>query len=328
MSVDSRKTVLITGTNEGGIGNALAREFHAKGKTESKFLTQIYSNLADTVPGLRVFATARKTHDIEDLSLLGIETFSLEVHKPESILKLKNVISEMTGGALDILVNNAGRNYTIPALDLDLEEVQDLFDVNVFSVMRMCQAFAPLIIRAKGIIAQIGSLSGFMLVDPSLLCTISLLTISRPHIAAAYNASKAALHSYSNTLRVELEPFGASVIILYTGGVQSRIARQERSLPEDSLYLPANEGYLKRMTHTQQNAMPTDKYAKSVVSQLLVEKPKSWIWEGSYIWLMWTFWTFMPKHFLDNLFTGMFALNKLSRDEALAQLNRDQKYHD
>ncbi|KEQ92917.1 hypothetical protein AUEXF2481DRAFT_42613 [Aureobasidium subglaciale EXF-2481] len=292
MSVDSRKTVLITGTNEGGIGNALAREFHAK--------------------GLRVFATARKTHDIEDLSLLGIETFSLEVHKPESILKLKNVISEMTGGALDILINNAGRNYTIPALDLDLEEVQDLFNVNVFSVMRMCQAFAPLIIRAKGIIAQIGSLSGFM-----------------PHVfGSAYNASKAALHSYSNTLRVELKPFGASVIILYTGGVQSRIARQERSLPEDSLYLPANEGYLKRMTHTQQNAMPTDKYAKSVVSQLLVEKPKSWIWEGSYIWLMWTFWTFMPKHFLDNLFTGMFALNKLSRDEALAQLNRDQKYRD
>lgn len=44
--------------------------------------------------------------------------------------------------------------------------------------------------------------------------------------------------------------------------------------------------------------MPTDLYAKSVVNQLLRKTPKHWIGEGSYIWLMWFFWTFMPKTFL------------------------------
>ena len=126
----------------GGIGNALAREFHSK--------------------GLRVFATARKTETISDLSDLGIEALSLEVHKPESIKTLKSVVEERSGGTLDFLVNNAGRNYTVPGLDVDFEEVIDLFNVNVFAVMRMCQEFAPLLIRAKGVIIQIGSLSGIM----------------------------------------------------------------------------------------------------------------------------------------------------------------------
>ncbi|KAL6720041.1 NADPH-dependent 1-acyl dihydroxyacetone phosphate reductase [Lecanora helva] len=237
---------------------------------------------------------------ISELSDIGIETLSLEVHKPSSISALKDSIEKRTSGTLDILINNAGRNYTIPALDVDFDEVQDLFEVNVFSVMRMCQTFSPLLIRAKGMVVQIGSLSGFM-----------------PHVfGSPYNASKAALHSYSNTLRVELAPLGVRVVLAYTGGVQSRISRVERELPSNSLYWPANEGYIKRMTHSQQNAMDADTYAKSVVPQLLQKTPRHWIWEGSYVWLMWFFWTFMPKTFLDGMFTKMFMLDKVSGSQA------------
>ena len=57
-------------------------------------------------------------------------------------------------------MNNAGRNYTVPALEVDFDEVQATFDTNLFGVMRMCQAFAPLLIRAKGVIVQIGSVAG------------------------------------------------------------------------------------------------------------------------------------------------------------------------
>lgn len=275
------------------------RKVRSKENLQSRNLELTYVLL-----GLRVFATARDPSTISELSGIGIETLSLEVHKPESIKALKASIEKRAGGSLDIHINNAGRNYTIPALDVDFDEVQDLFDINVFAVMRMCQSFAPLLIRAKGMIVQIGSLSGFM-----------------PHVfGSPYNASKAALHSYSNTLRVELAPLDVRVVLVYTGGVQSRIARIERSLPKDSLYLPANEGYLKRMTHTQQNAMPTDVYAKSVVEQLLKKKPRHWIWEGSYIWLMWFFWTWMPKTFLDDLFTKMFSLNMISGSQATRKL--------
>lgn len=67
-----------------------------------------------------------------------------------------------------------------------------VFEVNVFSVMKMVQVFAPMLIEAKGTIVQIGSIAGKL-----------------PYVfGSVYNASKAALHSYNRTLRVELEPFG------------------------------------------------------------------------------------------------------------------------
>lgn len=50
----------------------------------------------------------------------------------------------------------------MPALDVDFDEVRELFEVNVFAVMRMCQAFAPLLIEAGGTIVQIGSLAAVM----------------------------------------------------------------------------------------------------------------------------------------------------------------------
>lgn len=138
----AQKSVLITGCTPGGIGHSLAQEFHSK--------------------GLRVFATARKTETISDLAAKGIETLALEVTSPESIQKLKDEVATRTGGKLDFLVNNAGRNYTVPATDIEIDEVRLTFETNVFGVMLMCQAFAPLVINAKGTIVQIGSLAAIM----------------------------------------------------------------------------------------------------------------------------------------------------------------------
>jgi 1-acylglycerone phosphate reductase len=111
---------------------------------------------------LHVLATARNAESISDLSAQGITALSLDVDKPESILALKDEVTKLTDGKLDYLVNNAGRNQTVPALDLDMDEVERTFSTNVFGVMRMCQAFAPLVIAAKGTIVQIGSLAGIM----------------------------------------------------------------------------------------------------------------------------------------------------------------------
>jgi 1-acylglycerone phosphate reductase len=78
------------------------------------------------------------------------------------------------------------------------------------------QVFAPLLIQAKGTIVMVGSLAGVI-----------------PYVfGSVYNASKAALHAYANTLRVEMKPLGVSVITIVTGGVKSRISRTERMLPE------------------------------------------------------------------------------------------------
>ncbi|KAF2090127.1 NAD(P)-binding protein [Saccharata proteae CBS 121410] len=271
---DQRKTVLITGCSS-GIGHSLVEEFLAK--------------------GLRVFATARRAESLADLAERGAETLSLEVDKPDSVREAKRKVSELTGGKLDYLVNNAGRNYTMPALDADMAQIEQVFEVNVFAVMRMCQEFAPLIIEAKGTIVQIGSLAGVM-----------------PYVfGSIYNATKAALHAYSDTLRVELAPFGVRVVTIVTGGVQSNIAREKRELPPDSYYIPISAEFKRRTTHSQEGAMPNKDYARSVVNKVLQKKPPLWVWEGKLSWTVWFTTSFLPKAVMDSVFWRMFNLWKL-----------------
>jgi 1-acylglycerone phosphate reductase len=144
--------------------------------------------------------------------------------------------------------------------------------------MRMCQAFSPFLIAAKGTIVQIGSIAGIM-----------------PYVfGSTYNATKAALHAYSNTLRVELAPFGVKVITVITGGVKSNLARVDRTLAPDSIYMPLKAEYLRRTKHSQEVGMPTDQYAKTVVSQILGFRKRRFIWAGFGVNLVWFASTFLP----------------------------------
>lgn len=83
-----KKTVLITGCSKGGIGDALAQEFHRN--------------------GIRVLATGRNLSKLEHLKGLGIETLQLDVEDSESIKAAAKAVDEITGGKLDFLVNNSG----------------------------------------------------------------------------------------------------------------------------------------------------------------------------------------------------------------------------
>ena len=78
------------------------------------------------------------------------------------------------------------------AVDTDLSSVEKMFAVNVFGPMRMVHHFHRPIVEAKGLIINICSVGG----------------ISPYVFGASYNASKAALAHYGNTLRVEMQPFG------------------------------------------------------------------------------------------------------------------------
>ncbi|KFY30347.1 hypothetical protein V493_01966 [Pseudogymnoascus sp. VKM F-4281 (FW-2241)] len=87
MADDPRKTVLITGCAPGGIGHAMAMDFHKA--------------------GLRVFATARDKSVLEDLAELGMETLSFDVTDEGDRVRMREVIERDAGGRLDVLVNNA-----------------------------------------------------------------------------------------------------------------------------------------------------------------------------------------------------------------------------
>lgn len=140
----SKKTVLITGCSEGGIGAALARAFHAK--------------------GYHVYATLRNTSKAGSLERIdGIEISTLDVTKQDSIERCVQEIKTKTGGTLDVLVNNAGADCTMPLLDVSLEEAKALYDLNVWGVLALTQAFAPMLIKARGTIVNINSVAAQMI---------------------------------------------------------------------------------------------------------------------------------------------------------------------
>ena len=114
---------------------------------------------------------------------------------------------------------------------------------------------------------------------------------------SVYNASKAALHQYSNTLRVELKPFDVKVITVVTGGVKSNIANTRRELPEGSIYVLLNQEYQRRLTHSQEVGEANEKYVKYVVPRVIGTRKRS-IWAGYGAWLIWFASTFLPVSLL------------------------------
>jgi 1-acylglycerone phosphate reductase len=139
----SKETVLITGCSDDGIGYGLAVQFQKR--------------------GYHVFATARdvskmsKLRDLADVTLL-----QLDVIEQADIEAAVEAVTKETGGTLNYLISNAGRNHFMPILDEDIDTVKALFNVNVFGPLALTKAFAPLVIKAKGSIAFITSISGYV----------------------------------------------------------------------------------------------------------------------------------------------------------------------
>lgn len=141
MATVTKKSVLITGCSTGGIGWAMAKTFHER--------------------GFYVFATARdvsRTGILTDLE--NIEILELDVTIPKTISQCKERVTKRTGGRLDVLVNNAGVEFNSPLLDTDIDEAKKLFDVNVWGPLAMVQAFAPLLVEAKGVVFNQSSIDG------------------------------------------------------------------------------------------------------------------------------------------------------------------------
>ncbi|OJD32602.1 short-chain dehydrogenase reductase family [Diplodia corticola] len=233
-----KKTVLITGCSAGGIGFALAQEFQSR--------------------GLHVFATARDPskmsalQDEPDMTLLA-----LDVSSPPSIAAAVAAVKAHTGGTLDYLVNNAGALYVTPVLDGDVARAKALFDVNLWGVVSLTQAFAPLVVEAKGCVANISSIAGIMYA---------------PYYGF-YAASKSALQTLGETLRLELQPFGVRVITVVSGAVESKVFNNgvPLRLPAGSLYRPAEKEIAARAAGAdiEKNHSTLEEYSRALVSDFL-----------------------------------------------------------
>lgn len=78
-----------------------------------------------------------------------------------------------------------------------------MFNVNIFGLIEVTQAFAPQVIAATGQIINVGSIAAVLPLP----------------LQGTYNSSKAAVHSLSDALRVEMAPFGVKVICVSPGRV-------------------------------------------------------------------------------------------------------------
>ncbi|KAI8951137.1 hypothetical protein F4801DRAFT_545701 [Xylaria longipes] len=272
-----KKFALVTGCGRGGIGEALLTEY--------------------TRRGLHAIATVLPNEASDHLSEKGITFFPLDVTIEESVKNLEASVQELTGGYLDILVNCAGIAYTMTAIDTDVAAVQRMFDVNLFGPMRMVRSFHGMIIQAKGSIVNIGSIGGII---PFLY-------------GSSYNASKAALHHWGNTLRIEMAPFDVKVITVISGEVSTNILKNDahRTLPEGSYYSPLAESFKQHVTRTPPGTTDRFKYAAHVVAQSLASSPPAWYWYGSFTTLARFFDSFGWRTIWDSVMWRMFDLAKL-----------------
>jgi len=162
--------------------------------------------------GYRVFAGVRSPESAQELRAAGVPLLApvtIDVTDGDSVLRAAETVGARVGpSGLYALVNNAGVGLGGPIEYLPLERFREPFEVNVLGVIRMIQAFLPLLRLAPGArIVNVGSVQG-RAVTPFL---------------APYTCSKFALEGLTGTLRQELAPWGIHVTMVEPGIVRTEI---------------------------------------------------------------------------------------------------------
>ena len=149
----------------------------------------------------KVYATARDPRAVTHPDAVPL---SLEITDPQSVAAAAALAGDAT-----ILINNAGVLPGASFLDSPVEEVRREFEVNFFGPLQVTRAFAP-VLEGNG--------GGHILTIHSVLSWITFPGVE------AYSASKAALWSQTNALRLALRPRGISVTGLHVGYVDTDMA--------------------------------------------------------------------------------------------------------
>lgn len=194
-------TILITGGTS-GIGLGLARKFHEFGN--------------------QVIVAGRRTQLLDEIAAEhpGIETIALDIADPQSIACAREAVAARHP-QLNVLINNAGIQLPENLLDpSSLPVAEDTIATNLLGTIRMVYAFLPLLVDQN---------------DAVVMNVSSALAFVPFPITPTYNATKAALHSFSDSLRVQAADTGVQVIELVPAGVRTTLMGQQNN--EDAMPL-------------------------------------------------------------------------------------------
>jgi len=198
------RAVLVTGAT-GGIGRALVERL--------------------AVEGYLVYAAARSPEKLQFRNRQVVPV-ALDLTDEASINRASAEVSEHLGnGRFEGLVNMAGIIVEGPLelVEVDLMALQ--FAVNVLGPFALTRAFLPLLRRSRGRVINIGAVTA--------------------HTAMPFNgpisASKAALASLNDAMRMEFAPFGIKVVLVEPGGIETGIFATAANLKEESLKRQAKD---------------------------------------------------------------------------------------
>ncbi len=182
------RVVLVTGANR-GIGKSIVEELLRNGVR-------------------KVYAAAR---NLESLNAListhgdSITPIRIDLNNPETIIAAAEIAADT-----EIVINNAGMlNITNPLASNAVESLQDEIEVNVYGLVRMAQAFAP-VLKANG--------------GGALVQLNSVASMKSFADFATYSASKAASYSITQALRDVLKEQGTRVISVHPGPIATDMA--------------------------------------------------------------------------------------------------------
>lgn len=240
----NKKVVVITGASS-GIGKAAARLLLAKQYT--------------------VYAMARRLEKMDDLKQTGAHVLSVDVSKDETMVAAIAAIQE-NEGRIDVLVNNAGYGSYGSVEDVPMDEARRQFEVNVFGLGRMTQLVAP-IMRAQqsGTIINITSIGGKVYMP----------------FGGWYHATKHAVEGLSDSLRMELAPFGIQVVIVEPGPIKTEwdgiAAANLIKTSGQGAYEKNALGFAKMLqaSYEGNNASAPELIAKAIVKAIEAKKPKT-----------------------------------------------------
>lgn len=238
-------SVFITGSST-GIGLETARLFRDK--------------------GAKVVATARKPEVLADEESENLVAIACDVTDAASVDGAV-VEAEKRMGPIDAVINNAGYGQPGPIEEVTEEEVRAQFDTNVFGALRVIRATTPLLReRGRGTIVNISSLGG---------------KISSPFLGI-YSATKFALEAISDSLRVELRPFGVRVVIIEPGPIKTEFGERARSESDRFLKNPDDSAYGKYLGGADRGAdmldwfeLGPDAVAKTIYSAVNARSPRT-----------------------------------------------------
>ena len=273
----NQPSVLITGCSS-GLGRALAEAFQQA--------------------GYQVWATARKAADVEALSAAGFHAVELDVNDGLALGRLAERLNSEIGG-LDVLINNAGYGAMGPLLDGGVEAMRRQFETNVFSLIGVTRACFPLLRQNKGLVVNIGSVSG-VLVTP---------------FAGAYCASKAAVHALTDALRLELAPFSIDVMEVQPGAIASSFGanasqQAEQLIDEASPWWPIRAGIRARANASQDNPTPVNQFAAQLLAAVQRKKRPRLLRLGNGSRSMPLLAALLPKGLLERVLRKRFGLDR------------------